>query len=77
MLKKITATFLAAAVLAGTIATSAAAQGLDGKGVLDFTINSPYANVNWETYGQYKADFHAHSNESDGAPQPADTVEEH
>ena len=31
MLKKIIATFLAAAVLAGTIATSAAAQGLDGK----------------------------------------------
>ena len=37
----------------------------------------PYASVNWETYGQYKADFHAHSNESDGSPQPADTIEEH
>lgn len=77
MLKKITATILAAAVLAGTFVTSVAAQGQDGKGVLDFTIDSPYASVNWETYGQYKADFHAHSNESDGSPQPADTVEEH
>lgn len=77
MLKKITASILAAAVLAGTFVTSVAAQGQDGKGVLDFTIDSPYASVNWETYGQYKADFHAHSNESDGSPQPADTVEEH
>lgn len=77
MLKKITATILAAAVLAGTFVTSVAAQGQDGKGVLDFTIDSPYASVNWETYRQYKADFHAHSNESDGSPQPADTVEEH
>ena len=77
MLKKTTATILAAAVLAGTFVTGVAAQGQDGIGVLDFTINSPYASVNWETYGQYKADFHAHSNESDGSPQPADTVEEH
>ena len=77
MLKKTTATILAAAVLAGTFVTGVAAQGQDGKGVLDFTINSPYASVNWDTYGQYKADFHAHSNESDGSPQPAETVEEH
>lgn len=76
-MKKITASLLAAAVLAGTLATSVSAQGQDGNGVLDFTIGNPYASVNWSTYGQYKADFHAHSNESDGAPQPADTVEEH
>ena len=77
MLKKTTATILAAAVLAGTFVTGVAAQGQDGKGVRDFTINSPYSSVNWDTYGQYKADFHAHSNESDGSPQPAETVEEH
>lgn len=77
MLKKTTATILAAAVLAGTFVTGVAAQEQDGIGVLDFTINSPYASVNWDTYGQYKADFHAHSNESDGSPQPAETVEEH
>lgn len=77
MLKKTTSTILAAAVLAGTFVTGVAAQGQDGKGVLDFTINNPYAGVNWDTYGQYKADFHAHSNESDGSPQPADTINEH
>lgn len=77
MLKKTTSTILAAAVLAGTLVTGVAAQEQDGKGVLDFTINNPYAGVNWDTYGQYKADFHAHSNESDGSPQPADTINEH
>lgn len=77
MLKKTTSTILAAAVLAGTFVTGVAAQEQDGKGVLDFTINNPYAGVNWDTYGQYKADFHAHSNESDGSPQPADTINEH
>lgn len=77
MLKKTTVTILAAVVLAGTFATGVSTQGQDGKGVLDFTIDSPYASVNWGTYGQYKADFHAHSNESDGSPQPAETVEEH
>lgn len=77
MLKKTTATILAAAVMTGVLMTGVSAQEQDGKGVLDFTIDSPYASVNWKTYGQYKADFHAHSNESDGSPQPADTIEEH
>lgn len=77
MRKRTTAMILAVAVFAGTFTTSIAAQAQDGMGVLDFTIDSPYASVNWETYGQYKADFHAHSNESDGSPQPADTIEEH
>lgn len=77
MLKKTTAAILAAAVLTGAFATGAAAQEKDGTGVLDFVIDSPYASVDWGTYGQYKADFHAHSNESDGSPQPAETIEEH
>ena len=61
MRKRTTAMILAVAVFAGTFTTRIAAQAQDGKGVLDFTIDSPYASVNWETYGQYKADFHAHT----------------
>ena len=76
MLKKTTAMLLAAVVLTAGL-TTANAQEADGKGMLDFTIVNPYASVNWNTYGQYKADFHAHSNESDGSPQPFETVEEH
>ena len=43
----------------------------------DYGIKNPYATVNWSTFGQYKADFHAHSVESDGADQPASMIEEH
>ena len=39
-----------------------------------YTITSPYANVNWKKYGQYKADFHAHSTNSDGGVLLKDTV---
>ncbi|KNY27643.1 fibronectin type III domain-containing protein [Pseudobacteroides cellulosolvens] len=43
----------------------------------DFNIKNPYSLIDWNTFGQYKADFHAHSVESDGANQPADMIEEH
>lgn len=75
MLRKTTAALMAAAVLAGTFVTGVSAE--ERSGVLDFTIDSPYESVDWGTYGQYKADFHAHSNESDGSPQPYETIEEH
>ena len=77
MLRKTIAAILVSTVFAGIFVTGVAAQEQSSKGTLDFTIDNPYASVNWSTYGQYKADFHAHSNESDGSPQPADTVEEH
>ncbi len=77
MLRKTIAAILVSTVFSGIFVTGVAAQEQSSKGTLDFTIDNPYASVNWSTYGQYKADFHAHSNESDGSPQPADTVEEH
>ncbi|MEL7565680.1 MAG: metallophosphoesterase [Dehalobacterium sp.] len=43
----------------------------------DYEIENPYETVNWTEFGQYKADFHAHSVESDGGDQPADMIEEH
>jgi len=43
----------------------------------DYEIDNPYATVDWSVFGQYKADFHAHSVESDGADQPAAMIEEH
>ena len=39
--------------------------------------SNPYQNVDWETYGQYKADFHAHSTNSDGSHLTAQMVEDH
>ena len=43
----------------------------------DYTFGNPYENVNWDTWGQYKASLHSHTNASDGAPSIAESVEEH
>jgi|GEM_PF-919142 len=43
----------------------------------DYKIINPYETVDWKKFKQYKADFHAHSNESDGADEPAEMIEEH
>ena len=49
-----------------------------GETTENYVITSnPYQNVDWETYGQYKADFHAHSTNSDGSHTTAQMVEEH
>jgi len=40
------------------------------------TISSPYANVNWNTYGQYKSALHTHTTRSDGANTLAQMIEE-
>ncbi|AET70168.1 putative metal-dependent phosphoesterase, PHP family [Desulfosporosinus orientis DSM 765] len=42
-----------------------------------YTIVSPYKDVDWKNYGQYKADFHAHSTNSDGGNFTKDMVEDH
>ena len=42
-----------------------------------YAIVNPYESVDWAAYGQYKADFHAHSTNSDGANLMKDMVEDH
>jgi len=42
-----------------------------------YNITNPYEKVNWNTYAQYKADFHAHYTNSDGANTTAQMVEDH
>ncbi len=44
---------------------------------VEITIENPYETVDWTANGQYKADFHAHSVESDGSDQPAAMIEKH
>lgn len=38
-------------------------------------IVNPYENVDWETYTQYKANFHTHTTVSDGAMNPHEVVD--
>ena len=42
-----------------------------------FIIENPYASVNWAAWGQYKAQLHAHSTDSDGDDTRADMLESH
>ena len=44
---------------------------------LDYIISNPYETVNWESFSQYKADFHAHSRNSDGGNLTSEMVEDH
>lgn len=44
---------------------------------LDYIINNPYASVDWMNFDQYKADFHAHSRNSDGSNLTYEMVEDH
>lgn len=43
----------------------------------DYFIENPYAAVNWASFGQYKADFHSHTTESDGGNTAAEMIEDH
>lgn len=57
--------FLLAAALCLGMLPAVFAQDTEAKNI-DYTITNPYADVDWETYGQYKASLHNHSIVSDG-----------
>jgi hypothetical protein len=59
------------------VGTSAFAASPDDQFATHSRIISPYANVDWATFGQYKAAFHTHSTNSDGNNTRADMIEDH
>ena len=50
-------------------------QAMDDVG--QFTILNPYVDVDWASFGQYKAALHVHTNNSDGRATQADTILDH
>lgn len=42
-----------------------------------FDIKSPYATVDWSSFGQYKGSTHAHTNNSDGSATLLESVNRH
>jgi hypothetical protein len=40
-------------------------------------VLNPYAAVDWETWGQYKANFHTHTTNSDGSDPPEVVIEQY
>ncbi|MBQ4571945.1 MAG: hypothetical protein IJA80_01550 [Clostridia bacterium] len=44
---------------------------------VDYTINNPYGTVDFDSWGQYKADLHCHTTASDGDADMDEMIEEH
>lgn len=67
---------LIALALAGimTFSCSIVAFASDG---IDYTISNPYATVDFDTWGQYRADLHCHTTASDGDEDMNVMIEEH
>lgn len=59
-MKKIIALLLACIMALGTFSVGAFAESEN------FIITNPYKNVDWESWDAYKAQFHCHTNASDG-----------
>ena len=57
-----------------TFSCSIMAFASDG---IDYTINNPYATVDFANWGQYKADLHCHTTASDGDEDMNVMIEEH
>lgn len=48
--------------------------GVTAMGTSDFTLISPYENVDWDTWKQYKGNLHTHSSVSDGEASFRDMI---
>jgi len=73
---KVLALCLSAALSLNAFGLSALAgdvQSADNK----YKITNPYENVDWYSTHQFKADFHAHSTNSDGGNTRSDMIEDH
>ena len=66
---------LCAAMLFTASAVPAAAGGANGR--IDYTITSPYADVDWDETNQYKTALHTHTNASDGDITLKESIETH
>ncbi len=71
--KKTLAVLLSVLMLFAIAPMAMAADGAD----VDYKINNPYANVNFETDNVYKADLHSHTTFSDGSNPLPDMVARH
>ena len=71
--KRALAVVLSASMLIPFGLSASAAQNITG--TKSYTITNPYATVNWNTWGHYKANLHTHSTVSDGEDAFADVIE--
>lgn len=58
-----------------TVALSVGLLGGCAQSVPVPVFDDPYAEVDWDAWGRYKANFHAHTTRSDGAMHPHDVID--
>ena len=68
---------LSAALVVVMLFTAFPAAFAFGSKETDYTIISPYEQVDWNTWKTYKANLHAHCDASDGDPTLDEMVEEY
>ena len=72
-IKRITAFILTLVLIAGAGAFTASAEG-PPKYLTYYNITNPYADVDWDTFGQYKANLHTHTFVSNDVSSNANNV---
>ena len=79
MLKRLLAALLCITIAAPTLVFCTYAQGSETAAAEEiyYDITDPYAAVDWDTWGIYKAQLHCHSNASDGYLPVHEVVERH
>ena len=75
--KKIYRTLLICAVLLSHAAGISVLAQTSDTGSTTVTIISPYKDVDWENFGQFKTALHVHSTNSDGHSITSQVIEEH
>lgn len=78
-LRKISKRCLSLALCAALLLPFGMSVGASGdiRGTKTYAITNPYETVDWNTWGHYKANLHAHSTVSDGEDTFVDTIEEY
>lgn len=66
-----------AAALAALMLTAALPMASFAAGDVDYKIKNTYADVDFDTFGQYKADLHSHTTASDGEATLKEMTEAH
>lgn len=65
------------AFLVSTTLTYQTINCINPEGLRNYHVISPYENIDWNVYKQFKANFHSHTTQSDGGNYPKETIEDH
>lgn len=77
LFKRIVSASLCGSLLFGMASVGFATQSDETQEEYNYNISSPYDGVDWDTWNQYKADLHSHTEASDADQSIAANVKDH